>query len=221
MPKKLDLQIKMGRNGRAMKITYGIHKIFLFIFYRAKNNAIICGIFFVPKKWLIKFTLYTLRIKISIPFQKCIGLYALEFFILVKTSRHRGIHFVRNYFYMPGLFFSCKNNVIICGIFFVPKKWLIKLTLYTLRINISIPFQKCIGLYALEFFIRVKTLRHWGTHFVRNYFYLKFIWPLRFGLASLWREFTPWFGVRWSSTYTPLQALLNFLHNAEEIRLSN
>ena len=49
MPKKLDLQIKMGRNGRAMKITYGIHKIFLFIFYRAKNNAIIFGIFSCQK----------------------------------------------------------------------------------------------------------------------------------------------------------------------------
>ena len=32
MPKKLDLQIKMGRNGRAIKITYGIHKIFIYLF---------------------------------------------------------------------------------------------------------------------------------------------------------------------------------------------
>ena len=50
MPKKLDLQIKMGRNGRAIKITYGIHKIFIYLFiFRAKNNALICCLFLCKK----------------------------------------------------------------------------------------------------------------------------------------------------------------------------
>ena len=124
-------------------------------------------------------------------------------------------------FTSPVYFFPCKNNAVICCIFLCEKKWLINFTLYTVRISISRAFQKYIGLYAFEFFILVKTSRHWSTHFGRNYFYLKFIWPVRFGLASRWREFTPWFGVRCSSAYTPLQAPLNILSNAEKITISN
>ena len=49
MPKKLDFRIKMGRNGRGTKITYEIHKIFILFFFRAENNAVICGIFLCKK----------------------------------------------------------------------------------------------------------------------------------------------------------------------------
>ena len=54
VPKKLEFQIKMGRNGRATKITYEIRKIFL----HAENNALTCSIFYaVPRGSLI--LLYT------------------------------------------------------------------------------------------------------------------------------------------------------------------
>ena len=50
MPKKLDFRIKMGRNGRATKITYEIHKIFILFFFRAENNALICSMFYAIQR---------------------------------------------------------------------------------------------------------------------------------------------------------------------------
>ena len=91
-------------------------------FFPCKNNAVICCIFLCEKKWLINFTLYTVRISISRAFQKYIGLYAFEFFILVKTSRHWSTHFVRNYFYLPGLLFSCEKQSGHLRHFFRAKK---------------------------------------------------------------------------------------------------
>jgi len=38
MPKKVEFQIKMGRNGRATKITYEIRKIFSLLFSRGEKR---------------------------------------------------------------------------------------------------------------------------------------------------------------------------------------
>ena len=58
-PQKVELRIKLGRNGRATNITYEIRKIFSVLFLPAENNALTCSIFYaVPRESLM--LLYTL-----------------------------------------------------------------------------------------------------------------------------------------------------------------
>ena len=175
----------------------------------------------MQKRRVINFTLYTVGKIIKRAFQPYIGLFSLDLLSGLKCHDIEAYILYVIIFISPVYFFSCRKQCAYLQHVLRHSTWVINFTLYTVGKTIKRAFQPYIGLYTFEFFFWVKMSRHWGIYSGRNYFYLKFIWPLRFGFASLRREFTPWFGVRCSPTYTPLQAPLNFLSNTEKITLPN